>query len=580
MSVSQTAEMPPSGPLQEPLALWRRLSLNQRFAVLAALSALVALLLVTLLWGRSPAYQVLFSNLSERDGGTVIAELQKLGVPYRIGAGGAVIEVPSDQVYATRMKLAANGLPKGGNVGFEVLEHQPFGTSQFVEQVNYQRALQGSLARTIESLSAVESATVHLAIPKPSVFLSQAEKPSASVLVKLRPGWVLARAQVAGIVHLVASSVPGLSEKSVTVVDQDGTMLSTVAEENGVQPTQQAYRAQVEQQYRKQIESILAPIAGSDGVRVAVAADLDFSKTESSNIVYGQGHVLSQQTQSSNSTGDGSQAMGVPGALSNQPPGNVVAPFTLSTASAPLTPQQFVQIAPSLKALAPTSASSSATVNYELDKTVSHTQGAVGAIKRLSVSVLVNQQIVEGKPKPMTAEQIAQIKQLVESAMGFDAKRGDQVSVVSMAFSGAEADQKETVWWRAAWFWELVRLVAPYVVALVLGLLAFMAIRRLAAPTVVHRVAEPGLAAEGGGAEPGSSPASAEATVGAASEAGEEGAAAGAPAAEPGPSGELKPDVVRLTNTYESDAAVARELVKQDPRRAAQVIKEWLGDGK
>jgi flagellar M-ring protein FliF len=156
--------------------------------------------------------------------------------------------------------------------------------------------------------------------------------------------------------------------------------------------------------------------------------------------------------------------------------------------------------------------------------------------------------------------------------MGFDAKRGDQVSVVSMAFSGAEADQKETVWWRAAWFWELVRLVAPYVVALVLGLLAFMAIRRLAAPTVVDPVAEPGLAAEGDGAEP----ASAEAT----SEAGEEGAAAGEPAAEPGPSGELKPDVVRLTNTYEADAAVARELVKQDPRRAAQVIKEWLGNEK
>jgi flagellar M-ring protein FliF len=559
--------------LQDPLGTFRRMSMNQRLTWLAGLAALIALIVVTLLWSSRLDYQVLYTNLSERDGGAVIGELQKLGIPYRITGGGAVIEVPAQQVYATRMKLAASGLPKGAGVGFEVLDNEPMGTSQFVERVNYQRALEGSLARTIESLSAVESATVHLAIPKPSVFLSEAEKPSASVLLKLYPGRVLSGAQVAGIVHLVSSAVAGLSDKDVSVVDQDGNLLTAGPRaDSGIQPEQLAYRNAVEQQYRKQIEALLAPLVGSDGVRVAVSADIDFAKTESSSVFYGQGHVLSQQQQTTSSTGNGTLPAGVPGALSNQPPGGVTAPFTVGSASAPLTPQQFVQIAPSLKTLAPTSTSSSATTNYDLDKTVSHTQQPVGTVKRLSVSVLVNDQTKGGKPVPLNAAQLGQIKQLVENAIGFDGKRGDTVSVINMPFTAAQKEaEKALPWWRQAWLWDGVRQAAPYVIALILGMMAYRAMRKTLGGADKRR--------RGAASEPQASeqaapePAAASEVAAAAGSGGVGPEVAGLP-------GALAPDTVHLSNTLEADIAVSRELVKQDPRRAAQVIKEWLSDGK
>lgn len=559
--------------LQDPMGAFRQLNMNQRFTLLAGLAAIIALIVVTLMWTGRLDYQVLYTNLSERDGGAVIGELQKLNIPYRITGGGAVIEVPSDQVYATRMKLAAGGLPKGAGVGFEVLDKEPMGTSQFVERVNYQRALEGSLARTIEALSAVDSATVHLAIPKPSVFLSEAEKPSASVLLKLYPGRVLSGAQVAGIVHLVASAVSGLADQNVSVVDQDGNLLTAGPRaDSGIQPEQLAYRNTIEQQYRKQIEALLAPLVGSDGVRVAVSADIDFAKTESSSVFYGQGHVLSQQQQTSNSTGSGNLPAGVPGALSNQPPGGVTAPFTVGSASAPLTPQQLTQITPSLKTLAPTSASSSATTNYDLDKTVSHTQQPVGTVKRLSVSVLVNDQAKGGRQTPMSTQQLAQMKQLVENAIGFNTQRGDKVSVINMPFAAAQqAAEKALPWWRAGWLWDGVRQAVPYVVALVLGLLAYRAMRKAASG---------GAKGVGGGkAEPGGEEADRAGVGGRSGPGAGIAGSGGSDLAAAGMSGALAPDTVHLSNTLESDAAISRELVKQDPRRAAQVVKEWLSDG-
>uniref|UniRef100_UPI00263655E4 flagellar basal-body MS-ring/collar protein FliF n=1 Tax=Thiomonas sp. TaxID=2047785 RepID=UPI00263655E4 len=375
---------------------------------------------------------------------------------------------------------------------------------------------------------------------------------------------------VAGIVHLVSSAVAGLSDKDVSVVDQDGNLLTAGPRaDSGIQPEQLAYRNTIEQQYRKQIEALLAPLVGSDGVRVAVSADLDFAKTESSSVFYGQGHVLSQQQQTSNSVGSGTLPAGVPGTLTNQPPGGAVAPFTVGSASAPLTPQQFTQITPSLKTLAPTAASSSATTNYDLDKTVSHTQQPVGTIKRLSVSVLVNDQTRGGKPAPMSAAQLAQMKQLVENAIGFNARRGDTVSVINMPFTAAQKEaEKALPWWRQAWLWDAARQTAPYLIALILGVLAYRAMRK--SMTTAPK-ARRGAAVEpaAGAAEPQAAPAA----VGPA-------AAGGAvPAAADGLPGTLAPDTVQLSNTLETDAAMARELVKQDPRRAAQVVKEWLSDG-
>ncbi len=349
-------------------------------------------------------------------------------------------------------------------------------------------------------------------------------------------------------------------------------MLTASAQDpSGIEPTQLAYRTTIEQQYRKQIESMLTPLVGSDGVRVAVSADIDFGKTETSSVTYGQGHLLSQQSKATTSTGNTNLPVGVPGALSNQPPGGVTAPFTVGSASAPLTPQQFAQITPSLKTLAPTSASSSATNNFDLDKTVSQTQAAVGTVKRVSVAVLVDDQPGTGKsPKPhaMSAQQLAQIRQLVQNAIGFDAKRGDQVSVVNMPFSAHGAGEQAALpWWRSPLVWDAVRQAAPYVVALLLGLFLYRSVRRIIGASVTPPAVDgAGLAAGDEGLD------------GPASSTGEAGNVAGAAAGgELG--GELAPDVVRLSNSFENDAAAARELVKQDPRRAAQVVKEWLADG-
>ena len=549
----------PAATLSDPMGAFRSLGPNQRLGLVLGVAGLITLAIVTLMWLRKPDFQVLYTNLSERDGGLVIAELQKLNVPYRITDGGAVIQVPSNQVYDTRMKLAANGLPKGAGVGFEVLDHEPLGTSQFVERINYQRALEGSLAHTVESLSAVESATVHLAIPKPSVFVSEEEKPSASVLLKLYPGRVLSAAQVAGIVHLVASSIPGLSEKNVAIVDQDGNLLTAAQSQPGSsEPSQLAYRNAVEQQYRHQIESILTPLVGPDGVRVAVSADVDFAKTESSSVQYGSGHMLSQQSNSNASQGNAGAAAGVPGALSNQPPGGASAPYSVSAnavpLSAPLTPTQLTKLAPTLKSLAPSSNSTEQTTNYDLDKTVSHTVQPVGVVKRLSVSVLVNNQAVEGKGgavkmQALSPQQLAQITQLTKDAIGFSAQRGDTVTVVNMPFSaaGQKAAAAGTPWWRSEWFFDLLRNTVPYIVVLILGFMIYRAVKR----TGGRRVQPAGrqAAPAAGGTVP-------------------------RPAAP-----EAGPEQVAAGRTLDADAAASRELVKQDPRRADQVVKEWLADG-
>ena len=545
----------PAAMLSDPMGTFRSLGPNQRLGLVLGVAGLLTLVIVTLMWLRKPDFQVLYTNLSERDGGLVIAELQKLNVAYRITDGGAVIQVPADQVYGTRMKLAANGLPKGAGVGFESLDHEPLGTSQFVERVNYQRALEGSLAHTVESLSAVESATVHLAIPKPSVFVSEEVKPSASVLLKLYPGRVLGAAQVAGIVHLVASSIPGLNEKNVAIVDQDGNLLTAAqSQQNNGEPSQLAYRNAVEQQYRHQIESILAPLVGPDGVRVAVSADVDFAKTESSSVQYGQGHMLSQQSNSDASQGNVTAAAGVPGALSNQPPGGVSAPYNVPLA-APLTPAQLTKLAPTLKSLAPSSNSTQQTTNYDLDKTVSHTVQPVGIVKRVSVAVLVNNQVIAGKGgalkmQALNPQQLAQITQLTKDAIGFSAQRGDTVTVVNMPFTAvaAKAAAAGTPWWRADWFFALLRNTVPYVVVLILGFMIFRAIKR----------------AGGRRAAPGGRPA-APAAAGSAPRAAAVAAAA--------------PEQAPMARTLDTDAAASRELVKQDPRRAAQVVKEWLADG-
>ena len=247
-----------------------RLNNQQKIVLMVSLAAIITLLMGASLWVRQPDFRVLFSNISERDGGAIITALEQLNIPYKFNDGGSAILVPGDKVHEVRLRLASQGLPKGGAVGFEVMENQKFGTSQFAEQVNYQRALEGELARTIQSIAAVQTARVHLAIPKPSVFVREEQKPSASVLLSLYAGRGLEPAQVAGIQNLVAASVPQLPVANVTLLDQSGAMLSQLKSklmEAGLDPTQIKYVHDVEASVIKRVEDILAPIVGEGNAR-------------------------------------------------------------------------------------------------------------------------------------------------------------------------------------------------------------------------------------------------------------------------------------------------------------------------
>jgi flagellar M-ring protein FliF len=257
-------------------AFLEQLRTNPKMMMGAAAAIAVAVMIAVWLWSSKPDYKVLYSNLSDRDGGAIIASLQQMNIPYKFSDGGGAILVEGDKVPETRLRLASQGLPKGGSVGFELMDNQKFGTSQFAEQMNYQRSLEGELARSIESISAVESARVHLALPKPSLFVRDQQKPSASVILTLHRGRSIDEGQVSAMVHLVSSSVPELNAKSITVVDQSGNLLSAAnAGSRGLDVSQLKYTQEIEQNTIRRIEAILQPIVGAANVRAQVTADID-----------------------------------------------------------------------------------------------------------------------------------------------------------------------------------------------------------------------------------------------------------------------------------------------------------------
>ena len=260
-----------------------RIPVRQLVALMVGAAAAVALGVGAWMWTQAADYKVLYSNLTDRDGGAIIAGLTQMNVPYKFSEGGSAILVPSDKVHDARLRLASQGLPKGSVVGFELVDNQKFGATQFQEQINYQRGLEGELAKSIQSLSAVQTARVHLAIPKASVFVRDQQMPSASVLVSLYPGKTLARDQVTGILNLVASSVPELATKNVSVLDQNGNLISangSGADAGGLDSTQLSYVQQIEQATIQRIVDILEPVVGRGNARVQVSAEVDFSRIE------------------------------------------------------------------------------------------------------------------------------------------------------------------------------------------------------------------------------------------------------------------------------------------------------------
>ncbi len=437
-------------------------------------SALIAVVAAALLWARAPDWGVLYTNLSDRDGGAIIGQLAQLNVPYKFTGGGSTLMVEAAKVPELRLKLAAQGLPRGGNVGFELMDGQKFGTSQFAEQVNYQRALEGELARSIGSIGAVESARVHLALPKPSLFVREQKKPSASVVLQLRAGRSLDEAQVSAIAHLVSSSVPDLSTRSISVVDQSGRLLSAPeSQARGLDVGQLRYAQELEAQLQRRIESILQPLLGAGNVHAQVTADIDFSVVENTEESYrpnqepGQAAIRSQQTSENNQGASG--ASGVPGALSNQPPADPASPVVGGPGAR--------NDAGSRTGGA--SGRKDATVNFELDRNIRHTQTGAGALRRLTAAVVVNHRTgPKGQPQPIPAAELEQIRNLVKEAMGFKAERGDSMSVAHSAFVREDSDRVAPPAWRDPEYLALARAALPWLAGLAVLLFGWLAIGR------------------------------------------------------------------------------------------------------
>lgn len=451
------AAMTPANSAQVPVATLNRGGFTPNgqknlMTLGAGVAMLVALIAAAVMWGRTPDFKVLYSNLSDKDGGAILAQLSQMNIPYKHADGGGAIMVPSDQVHEARLKLASQGLPKGSTVGFELLENQRFGATQFQEQVNFQRGLEGELAKSIQSLSSVQNARVHLALPKQSAFLREQQKPSASVILNLYPGRTLDRAQVAGIVHLVSSSVPDLPMKNVTALDQNGTLLSSTGDINsagGLDPDKLNYLQQLEQSYIRRVIDLLEPIVGRNNVRAQVAADVDFAVIEQTAETFkpnvGEASVRSSAMNESGN-GGGNNAQGVPGALSNQPPANPTAPLQGASAAPgqPAAPKNDAVAGPGKR---------EQTTNYEVDKTIRVEKRPVGSVKRLSVAVVVNNSKstdADGKVTmtPLSEADLAKITSLVREAVGFSQPRGDSLNVVNVPFNVDEkiAETEVPLW--------------------------------------------------------------------------------------------------------------------------------------
>lgn len=518
--------------------------------LLIGIAASVAAGVGVVLWMQRPDYQLLYGNLTERDAGGVVQGLEGAGIPYRL-AGSAVL-VPADKVHEARLKLASQGLPQGASMGLEIVqEEKGFGSSQFMENARYQRALETELARTIATLQPVQSARVHLAMSRPSALLRNRSPASASVLVNLYPGRRLEPQQVAAITHLVASSIPDLDATRVTLVDQTGQLLSAPDRSDALDKAGAQFdlARRTEDGYQRRIVALLEPLVGPGRVRAEVNAAMDFTEAEELSESYGaeRGALRSEQTSEDMKRG-GIEAQGIPGSLSNQPPEDVPqVPPAAGTTSGP----QGEEGATSPDNVPTTlSTSRKATRNFEVDRLLSRKRPSIASLRRLSIAVLLDSsppQAEEGGPGEVAvpdAEDIERMTRLVKEAVGFDEGRGDTVTVVTAAFR-PEPDSQALPGvpaWRSPILWTLLKQVFGVVLV---ALIIFTVLR-----PVARRLSEPG--ALSGGLHPPLLT----------------GDSVGGPGAGAAP-------LLQGMNP-EQQIAAARNLVGQDPRRVAQTMRRWL----
>ena len=478
---------------------WRAIPIGAKASFLIGLMALVAVVWALVAWSNKGDYKVLYANLSDKDAGAVVAQLSTLNVPFRFAEGGSAILVPATSVHDLRLKMATAGLPKGTVTGFELMDSARFGQTQFQERLTFQRGLEGELVRSISSIAAVQSARVHLALPSQNGFFREQQKPSASVVLGLHPGRTLDGAQLAGIVHLVASSVPELSPKAVAMLDQSGALLTGDGSQGSALDAQQLrYVAQVESGYRKRITDLLEPLVGADNLRATVTADIDFTQAEATTEEYkpNQGaeataSIRSQQTVETGGAG-GSPALpsGVPGAASNQPPQAATAP--LSGASQPL------QGSPSGSGAVGAGGRRDALTNYELDKTVRVVRAASGTVKRVNAAVVVNHKVTtdpRGKTTttPLTSDEVEKLTALVKETVGFKQDRGDSVKVVNAPFRmDPKSEETSVPLWKQPEVLDVLRALGVPIALAMVAVLAFFGLVKPGMRAAIARLPAPG----------------------------------------------------------------------------------------
>jgi flagellar M-ring protein FliF len=528
----------------------------KQVGLLAGVAAAVAAAIWLVLWSQGQNYTVLYGQLSERESGQVMDALTAAGIEFKLNPSGAV-SVPESKVQEARIRLASQGLPQSDSMGIEMIQKESgLGTSSMMEIARYQSVLETELARTIIKVQGVQSARVHLALPKPSVFLRDARKATASVMLQLYPGRRLEPGQVAAIVHLVASSVSELGASDVTLVDQAGSLLNSPDEnaEAAASTRQLEYTRRLEEGYQRRIVEMLEPMIGAGRVRATVTADLDFTVIEETHENYDpqKTAVRSEQTSKEARRG-GDGAEGIPGALSNQPPGTSGAPVIPGAAATPGSPATpATPGAPAVQTTAasgPSSNAERATRNFEVDRKLSYVKQPIGSLKRLSVGVVLDdwQQVgADGKvtTSPMSDTDVKRFTQLVRESIGLKEDRGDKLDVLNQAFktNGPLPPVEGLPLWQMPWVTQLAKQIVGALLVLVV---AFLVLRPLMksltkAPSRLTSDTNDLLAGDRVSLSGKNGPA------------------------------------IKLSPSFEQQIAAARSLVGQDPKRAAQVVKDWV----
>ena len=533
-----------------PVKGFMELPIVRQMALMVSTAASIALLAVIVMWSMKPGYGVLFANMESREASEVMTALQSMQVDFKLDENTGAMLVPSNKVRELRLKLAGQGYPRSSGRGLDILNEDPkFGTSQFLEVTRYQHALETELVQSIMTIRSVESARVHLALPKQSVFVRKRQKATASVLLNLYAGRTIDESQVNAISHMVAASIPNLEPDQVTIIDEKGKLLSkkNSGTQIGISEEQQGYIRSIEGGYIERIIDLLTPVVGAEHLRAQVTADVDFTVTESTVESFNPDLPALRSEQVSEESRTTGGASGVPGALANQPPGAASAPEVTGAAGTKSTSSG-----------QPTNKSKHSTTNYELDRTISHTRNPVGQVKRLSIAVVLDHKLVAGEGgkmtrEPRTAEEITQITSLVRDAVGYSAQRGDTVNVINAQF---EISKPETIVaatlqiWEESWFMDAIKMGLG---AIAVILFIFMVIR----PILKNLSTAPAqnMMLPGSGGLP-----------------------ATATAAEPimGEDGELIH--IPTAGAYEENLKMVSKVVQDDPQLVAQVIKSWVNE--